>query len=81
MPVQGPTRDQPFYTVIPTHRPQLVAFYDEMGIGRRILDNPRALTGMYVFRNFTLRNLSEKGGSGGPPPGKVGKIRIESCFS
>ena len=26
VPVLAPTRDQPFYTVIPTHRP--IAFYD-----------------------------------------------------
>ena len=28
VPVLAPTRDQPFYTVIPTHRPILVAFND-----------------------------------------------------
>ena len=31
VPVLAPTRDQPFYTVIPTHRPHLVAFYDHAG--------------------------------------------------
>ena len=31
VPVLAPTRDHPFYTVIPTHRPNLVAFYDHAG--------------------------------------------------
>ena len=31
VPVLAPTRDHPFYTVIPTHRPHLVAFYDHAG--------------------------------------------------
>ena len=33
VPVQAPTRDQPFYTIIPTTAP-LVAFYDTLGIRR-----------------------------------------------
>ena len=39
MPVQAPTQDLPFYTVvstvIPRNRPILVAFYDTLGIRRR----------------------------------------------
>ena len=48
VPVLAPTRDQPFYTVIPTHRPHLVAFYDHARDTEvHILDlTPRALTGV-----------------------------------
>ena len=47
VPVLAPTRDQPFYTVISTHRAHLVAFYDHAGDTEvHILDlTPRALTG------------------------------------
>ena len=31
VPVLAPTRDHPFYTVIPTPPPHLVAFYDHAG--------------------------------------------------
>ena len=48
-PVQAPTRDQPFYMVIPTHRPNLVAFYDTLGIRKtHSRFNPRVLTGGHV---------------------------------
>ena len=53
VPVQEPTRDQHFYTVIPIHRPQLVAFYDTLGIRRthsRL--NPRALMGAHWGKTF-----------------------------
>ena len=44
MPVQAPTRDQPFYTVI--HTAPLVAFYDTLGIrGTHSRLDPRALMG------------------------------------
>ena len=48
VPVLAPTRDQPFYTVIPTP-PHLVAFYDHAGDTEvHILDlTPRALTGFF----------------------------------
>ena len=34
MPVQAPTRDHPFYTVIPTHRPNSSPFTITLGIRR-----------------------------------------------
>ena len=49
VPVLAPTRDQPFYTVIPDTPPHLVAFYDHAGDTEvHILDLiPRAHTGAY----------------------------------
>ena len=37
-PVLAPTRDHPFYTVIPTHRPIKSPFTTRLGYGGRILD-------------------------------------------
>ena len=53
-PVQAPTRDQPFYTVIRTHRPQLVAFYDTLGIRmtHSRLD-PRDFTGKVIGQQLS----------------------------
>ena len=44
------TRDHPFFTVIPTHRPIWSPFTTRRGYGGRILDlNPSVLTGLTVF--------------------------------
>ena len=50
--------DHPFYTVIPTHRPHLVAFYDTLGIRRthsRI--KPPASSRGLLDGHWTLRNV------------------------
>ena len=38
VPVQAPTRGQPFYTVIPTHRPNKSPFTTRWGYGGHIFD-------------------------------------------
>ena len=38
VPVRAPTRDQPFYAVIPTHRPYKSPFTTRWGYGGHILD-------------------------------------------
>ena len=40
VPVQAPTRDQSFYTVIPTHHPNWSPFTTRWGYGGHILDLP-----------------------------------------
>ena len=46
VPVQAPTRDKPFYTVIPTHRTNKSPFTTRWGYGGHILHlTPRALAG------------------------------------
>ena len=48
VPIQAPTRNQPFHT---DTSPQLVAFYDTLGIRRtRSRLNPQALTGVCCIR-------------------------------
>ena len=48
VPVQAPIRDHPFYTVIPTHRPNESSFTTCWGYGGHILDLiPRVFTGDY----------------------------------
>ena len=48
VPVQAPTRGQPFYTVIPTHRPNYSPFTTRWGYGGRILDlNPSGSRGWW----------------------------------
>ena len=50
MPVQAPTREQPFYMVIPTHRPNKSPYTTRWGYGGRILDlTPRSLKGVDDF--------------------------------
>ena len=46
VPVLAPTRDRPFYTVIPTHRPFSRLLRSRWGYGGHILDlTPQALMG------------------------------------
>ena len=62
MPVQAPTRDQPFYTVIPTHRPNSSPFTTRWGYGGQILDlTPRALTGNSKMKKFLSTEGFEPG--------------------
>ena len=49
VPVQAPTQDQPFYTVIPTHRLNKSPFTTRLGYGGHILDlNPGPSRGLVV---------------------------------
>ena len=55
VPVLAPTRDHPFYTVIPTHRPISRLLRSRWGYGGHIIDfTPRALTGALIPKTEAL---------------------------
>ena len=54
VPVQAPTRDNPFYTVIPTHRPIQSPFTASWGYGDRVKHADNLLIEMYHKSTYEL---------------------------